>query len=303
MTKALFQAKTVLCVLVGTLLFAALIALGTTFAVADDGATGGSGSSSSADTGSASGGGGTSGTGSDTGGGPSNDPDPGGGTGVEPGDGSDNHDIYDGQIIDYNQDALTLSISMATGYVTLEQGQSTSVSCVIDPHQGLLVTEKNGTFVYDTTAYATCSDPSVVRATYDLYSDTLYLEAFAPGTVVVTVGANLVYADPVSASLTVEVPEPPWDEEDEYVGDGEDCVKIDNVLYSGASVPAPAPDGDLDGSGDVTVADAITALRISMGLLTPSELQLAHGDLDGDGSIGLTDSITVLRITMDLVQN
>lgn len=90
---------------------------------------------------------------------------------------------------------------------------------------------------------------------------------------------------------------------DEYVGDGEDCVKIDNVLYSGASVPAPAPDGDLDGSGDVTVADAITALRISMGLLTPSELQLAHGDLDGDGSIGLTDSITVLRITMDLVQN
>ena len=87
---------------------------------------------------------------------------------------------------------------------------------------------------------------------------------------------------------------------DEYVGDGEDCVKIDNVRYSGAGVPAP--DGDLDGSGTVNVSDGIMALRISMGLLTATEQQLAHGDLDGDGSISLGDAITILRIAMGLVE-
>ncbi|MBR3298460.1 MAG: hypothetical protein IKI64_04575 [Clostridia bacterium] len=86
---------------------------------------------------------------------------------------------------------------------------------------------------------------------------------------------------------------------DPYVGDGEDCVKIDNVRYSGMGVPAP--DGDIDGSGSVNVSDGITALRIAMGLLTASEQQLAHGDVDGDGSINMGDAITILRMAMGLI--
>lgn len=145
--------------------------------------------------------------------------------GSTPGGGVDDphkYDIYDGQIPDYNQDSLTLSISMGTGYVTLEPGQSTSISCVVDPHQGILVTEQNGTFIYDATAYATCSDPSVVRASYDLGSDTLTLEAYEPGVATVTVSANLVYASPVSASVTVEVLDASFDDGSVFIGDDED---------------------------------------------------------------------------------
>ena len=87
---------------------------------------------------------------------------------------------------------------------------------------------------------------------------------------------------------------------DDYVGDGEDCVKIDNVRYSGAGVPAP--DGDIDGSDTVNVSDGIMALRISMGLISPTEQQLAHGDLDSDGRISMGDAITILRIAMGLVE-
>ena len=86
---------------------------------------------------------------------------------------------------------------------------------------------------------------------------------------------------------------------DEYVGDGEDCVKIDNVRYSGMGVPAP--DGDVDGSGTVNISDGIMALRIAMSLITPTEQQLTHGDLDGDGSISMGDAVTILRMAMGLI--
>ncbi len=88
-------------------------------------------------------------------------------------------------------------------------------------------------------------------------------------------------------------------EKDPYVDEGDDCVKIDNVVYSGASVPTP--DGDIDGVGGVSVADGIVALRISMGLITPTDEQVAHGDFDGDGRIALGDAITILRMAMGLV--
>ena len=89
---------------------------------------------------------------------------------------------------------------------------------------------------------------------------------------------------------------------DEYVGDGEDCVKIDNVRYSGTGVPTPV-DGDLDGNGDVSVSDSIIAMRISLGLIAPSAEQLAHGDFDGDSAISLSEAITVLRIALGLIES
>lgn len=118
-------------------------------------------------------------------------------------------EVHDGEIPDYNDQSLVLDISMAMAQLTLEPGSSTSVSCVISPHQGVLHTRLYGTLVYDATAVVSSSDPTVVRAAYDLESDTLYLEAYEPGASVVTVSASLVYADPVSASVEVTVPAPP----------------------------------------------------------------------------------------------
>ena len=69
---------------------------------------------------------------------------------------------------------------------------------------------------------------------------------------------------------------------------GEDCVKIDNVVLTHAEVdtttPAPTikptdtptptesptappfPTGDADGGGNITISDALTILRMAMGI-------------------------------------
>jgi hypothetical protein len=63
--------------------------------------------------------------------------------------------------------------------------------------------------------------------------------------------------------------------------------------------------GDVDGDGQVTLADAILTLRIAIGLIPPTPTQLAAGDVApvpgvmagqrfGDGKITLADAIRVL---------
>ena len=58
--------------------------------------------------------------------------------------------------------------------------------------------------------------------------------------------------------------------------------------------------GDVDGDGSVSSADAVLALRASMGLFTPSEQQLDLADLDGDGSVTASDAILILRRALGL---
>ena len=65
--------------------------------------------------------------------------------------------------------------------------------------------------------------------------------------------------------------------------------------FSGGYTP-----GDLDGNGSVTVADAIMALRLAMGLLDGSGLNTDAADMDGNGSITLADAILILRTAMGL---
>ena len=65
--------------------------------------------------------------------------------------------------------------------------------------------------------------------------------------------------------------------------------------FSGGYTP-----GDIDGNGSVTVADAITALRLAMGLLDGSGLNTDAADMDGNGSITIVDAITILRTAMGL---
>lgn len=58
--------------------------------------------------------------------------------------------------------------------------------------------------------------------------------------------------------------------------------------------------GDVDGSGGVSAADAILALRHAMGLISLADDQLARGDIDGNGSIGVSDAVGILRSAMGL---
>jgi YDG domain len=89
---------------------------------------------------------------------------------------------------------------------------------------------------------------------------------------------------------------------------------IDSVNYALTSTTASttadiiAPDGDLDGSG-VSVTDALRALRIAGGLITPTAADSSHGDVaplvsgtpQPDGSIDIGDAVVILRKAVGLV--
>ena len=90
-------------------------------------------------------------------------------------------------------------------------------------------------------------------------------------------------------------------EKDFSVNAGDDCVKIDNVVYSGdpgPSGPSIPADGDVDGNGIVAVSDALIAMRIAMGTQEGTAEQIARGDLDGDGIITMAEALQIMRIAM-----
>ena len=103
---------------------------------------------------------------------------------------------------------------------------------------------------------------------------------------------------------------------------------IDHILYRGAVTPRyfaivddamvrPASDhlpiftdfsldnkakanGDMDEDGEVTVTDALIALRIAAGLDAGTDRRIRIGNLDGDKKITVTDALMILRIAAKL---
>jgi len=59
--------------------------------------------------------------------------------------------------------------------------------------------------------------------------------------------------------------------------------------------------GDLDEDGEITVADALAALRIAARLKAPTEKDLTIGDMDADGEISVADALAALRIAAKMV--
>ncbi|GFO68812.1 hypothetical protein GMLC_23910 [Geomonas limicola] len=104
--------------------------------------------------------------------------------------------------------------------------------------------------------------------------------------------------------------------------------QVVDVLVDGVSQGAPAsytlsnvtanghriqvvfiPDGDLNGDGQVTIADALMALQIAVGLNQPTPAQLRHGDLAPldasgipapDAQIQLADALVILKKSVGL---
>ena len=66
------------------------------------------------------------------------------------------------------------------------------------------------------------------------------------------------------------------------------------------SVENEAIFGDLDGDGTVDAADALEALRISVGLEKMSDNTLTFGDIDSDGEITSADALEILRYSVQL---
>ncbi|OQX10324.1 MAG: hypothetical protein BWK80_45850, partial [Desulfobacteraceae bacterium IS3] len=70
----------------------------------------------------------------------------------------------------------------------------------------------------------------------------------------------------------------------------------DMTAASGVTVVAPEPEclpGDVNGDGDITLADAVTVLQILIGIETDAPALCA--DTDGDGKIGFAELFVILR--------
>ncbi len=59
--------------------------------------------------------------------------------------------------------------------------------------------------------------------------------------------------------------------------------------------------GDVDGDGEVTISDAIAAMRAGMGVIQLTGDALIAGDMNNDGTIAIDDAMTIMRIAMGLI--
>lgn len=70
------------------------------------------------------------------------------------------------------------------------------------------------------------------------------------------------------------------------------------IIRKTTAVYIPPMLGDIDGDGEVSVLDAILALRFAMGLDEFTDTQIAAGDVNGSGNINTTDALLILRYSM-----
>jgi len=61
--------------------------------------------------------------------------------------------------------------------------------------------------------------------------------------------------------------------------------------------------GDLNGDQVVDSADVILALKIAVGLITPTDCQMQSGDINGDGVIDSADALMIQRLSVGLPIN
>lgn len=61
--------------------------------------------------------------------------------------------------------------------------------------------------------------------------------------------------------------------------------------------------GDIDGDGEVAIADAILAMRSSIGVLELTEAQTLAGDVNLDGNVDVTDALLIMRYAMGLIES
>ena len=61
--------------------------------------------------------------------------------------------------------------------------------------------------------------------------------------------------------------------------------------------------GDLDADGNITVSDALAALRIAAKMAEGTATDLALGDIDKDGNITVSDALAILRVAAKMADS
>ena len=105
-----------------------------------------------------------------------------------------------------------------------------------------------------------------------------------------------------ATSATLDGEEYVKDAEITAVGEHTLVVTNDNVVVtvSFTVIDSAFIQGDMDGDGEVTVADALAVLRIAAKLVPETSEAIRIGDMDGDGEITVSDALRVLRIAAKL---
>ena len=120
----------------------------------------------------------------------------------------------------------------------------------------------------------TAEDPIAATWTPEEATATLNGAEYAAGTAITAVGEYVLVVTNGTKSVTVNF----------------------TVIDSTPAVKR----GDMDGDGEITVADALKALRIAAKLVVPAEADTATGDIDGDGEITVADALKILRVAAKL---
>ena len=78
----------------------------------------------------------------------------------------------------------------------------------------------------------------------------------------------------------------------------DDCGYVDNVIYSGDTLPVLM--GDVDGNGVVNSQDALLTLRFALGIIDslPAE---QNADVTGNGVINSQDALLILRMAIGII--
>ncbi|MBQ2110785.1 MAG: hypothetical protein II191_03475 [Clostridia bacterium] len=77
-------------------------------------------------------------------------------------------------------------------------------------------------------------------------------------------------------------------------------IGIETVLIARFTGGEALP-GDVDADGEVSVADALLALRSAMGVLELSPEQTGAADMNGDGTVSIDEALVILRKAMGLI--
>lgn len=85
-----------------------------------------------------------------------------------------------------------------------------------------------------------------------------------------------------------------WDQDFSFVTGN---MSVYTVYEQGTSPFVP---GDMDSNGSVSTADAITILRMAMGLQNVTDANLPVADMSNNGSVGMEDAIMALRTALGL---
>ena len=115
----------------------------------------------------------------------------------------------------------------------------------------------------------------------------------APVTITWDVGEATLNGEPFEKDTVVSAP-------GNYALEVVNGTKVTSVRFTINGGPAYKK-GDLDEDGEITVGDALKALRIAAKLVAATDKDMLIGNVDGDGEITVGDALKILRVAAKLV--